>query len=245
MDDFEIHVQGLESYEAELRRLPGLFARAQTSVINNMAFGVRTTAIDWGIPMAMIVRSPNILRLSLRVDKAVQGRDRAVLGMASRDRFGGLLEQELGGKMKQQTATLAARGGQAKGVIRQAARLRSQFVTPDDIEIANNTGSTTQRIAAFITHLEKTGHTRPFVIHGHPTIRAGLYRLGKRTNRSGHPNSRKLVTLRQFHSDKIQVRQRRWLRPSIDRWLSTHSRQDEWRRAVEFLIEREARRIRF
>jgi hypothetical protein len=244
MDPVSIDTHQLEEFAAVLRQYPGMMAKAERVVVNNMAFGVRQEAIDWGIPRAMIVRNRNILRISLKVDKCGTTGDKATLGMASRDRFGGLLEQELGGQLQRQPATLAARGGKAQGTIRQAFRLRGQIIGPEDIDIANDTGSATQRIAAFISNLEKRGYTQAFRIHGHPSIPAGVYRLGKKTSRPGYPQARKLVTLRVFHGNKVSVKREPWMKPSIARWLAAHSRQSEFAKALRFLVDRQAARLK-
>jgi hypothetical protein len=246
MPDFiTIDTSDLEQFaNSTLPKIRAAMHIARRAVMNNMAFGVRQEALEHGIPEVMTVRNPNILRATLRVNKAVRslGADeKATLGMTTRDRFGGLLEEELGGHMMRPPATLAARGGDKEHVIQQRARLKdkNQFVTPDDLDIANDTGNYTQRIAAMISAMERNvrgSQSKPFIIHGHPSLPAGLYMLGKKKPKPGHPNARKLVTLRTFHGERVDVKRRRWLRPSIDRWLATHSRETEWKKALEFAL---------
>lgn len=243
--DIDIDTRALELFAG--RTLPQIRAAmhvASRAMTNNMAFGVRLTALEWGIPQVMTVRNPNILRATLRVDKAVRAlgnEEKATLGMTTKDRFGGLAEEELGGTMKRPTASLAARGGNVAKTIAQKARLKqgANFLTPDDIEVANDAGSTSQRIAAMISYLERQGGAqRPFIVHGHPALKAGLYMLGKRTPGGRHKNIRKLVTLRRFHGGTVEIKRRRWLRPSIDKWIATHSRAAEWERALTFALNR-------
>ncbi len=265
--DFDVNTAGLERYARSLREAIRLFPRAQANLLNNMAFGVRTIALEWGIPRVMTVRNPTFLSSCLRVDKAhpgATGRMVATLGMSKRDRFGGLLEQEIGGEMQRQPAMLAARKGDFKKTLPSAARFKGDFISPEDIDVAHDTGSWAQRIVVMISQLERQNYKRPFIMHGSPQIGSGLLIMGKhikgiekrqykrRINRLGEVQTirmaglgglmrssartltRQLVTLRTFGKGQTTVKRKPWLRPSIDHYLSTHNRQIEWERALRF-----------
>jgi hypothetical protein len=254
--DLTINTRDLEQHGLSLRQMPGIIDRAQRAIINNMAFGVRETCLTWGIPQVMTIRNPNILRATLTVRKAVYPGHVASVGMTTRDRFGGLLEEELGGNMTRPPASLAARAGDQKKTIATRARMKGDFLTPEDIDVANDTGSMDQRVVAMITQLERENYSKPFIVHGSSQIHSGLMVLGKRIGvgtrktmrhrkrKAGGSipvNRRQLVTLREFNHGETTIKRRPWMKPSIDRWLASHDRQTEWNKALAFAIQSVAR----
>jgi hypothetical protein len=252
--DITINTHDLEQHGLALHQMPSIISRAQRAMVNNMAFGVRETCLTWGIPQAMTVRNPNILRATLRVTKATYPGFTASMGMTTKDRFGGLLEEELGGTIKRQPATLAARGGDEKKQIKGVARFRGDFISPEDIDVANDTGGWEQRIVVMISQLERQNYSKPFILHGSTRYSSGLKVLGKRlgtgtrktmrhrkraSNNVAIPVLRRaLTTLRTFTKGQTQVKRTPWMRPSIDRWLASHDRQTEWNKALAFAMSK-------
>ena len=251
--DLTIDTRDLEQHGLALRQMPGIIARAQRAMVNNMAFGVRQECLTWGIPQVMTVRNPNILRATLTVRKATYPGFTASMGMTTRDRFGGLLEEELGGSMHRPPASLAARGGDKGKVMAGKARLKpgADYLTPEDVDVANASGGWEQRIVVMISQLEREGSTKPFIMHGSSALHSGLMVMGKRIGKGSRktmrhrkraaggaipPGRRQLITLRPFAKGETRVKRTPWMKPSIDRWLATHDRQVEWHKALDFAM---------
>ena len=247
----------------QLRRLRGVIAGARRNLINNMAFSVRNLAIKWGIPRVMTVRNPGIIRSTLKVTKATRAKEVATLGMEGKGgTWKALRAQEFGGRMGQQPATKAARGGSPKKKIAGKFRLRGDFITPDDIDVAHEKNEA-HRIHVFLERLQRPGgidgstyYNKPFVLNPGKGYAPGLFKLGKKLSQStlkdkyrrrtgitgrkrvkrsdikSQLNSRQLVTLRRFNKKSTHVRRTKWMRPSIDQYFRTHSLKAEWTKAV-------------
>lgn len=241
MIGLRIDASALARYARSLDEARRLFPRAQSALLNNAAFGVRTIALDESIPRVMRVRSPKFLARSLRVDKARTANQTARLYTLAGPRWSGMEEQEFGGTMQRHPATERARGGSRDTVIRQQARLRGDLLSIDDVDVGH-VQSERQRVAVFLEILSRRNERRPFALTKAGGIRPGLLQMGKLARRSrrrrkpGDPTAwtrRKLHTLQAFDTKgKTRVRRKRWMKPSVDRWFSRADLQMEYARAL-------------
>lgn len=260
MMPLRIDASALARYARSLDEARRLFPRAQAALLNNAAFGVRETALEWGIPRVMVVRAPRFLAANLRVTKASPGRLVARLGSVVRDRYTGLEEQEFGGDMDRHPATELARGGNRTRQIRPRARLRGNILSPDDVEMAH-IKSESQRWHVFLEVLARRNEKRPFLLKSGWGGRPGLMQYGKlirgaRRRVSGRSagarrdaqrhgyvlarekataTTRQIKTLQQFDAKgKTRVRKRQWMKPSLARWFDRADLQMEYARALRF-----------
>lgn len=188
-----IDSKDLERYlKKDLRQLRGAIAGARRALMNNMAFAVREIVLTWGVPRVMTVRNPNILRITLRVQKARRGGDeRATLYQTGKnDTWDALRVQEFGGMMGQQVATLEARGGAKSGKIKSKARMKpGNIISPEDISVAHEQGEA-HRVHVFLQMLQRgdrqvggdNAHNQPFILGSAAGFRPGLFRLGRKMN---------------------------------------------------------------
>lgn len=226
----------------DLKRLRGAMAGARRAFINNMAFNTRNVALFWGIPRVMTVRNPAFLRRTLTVEKATRAKEVATLGQSGVGHtFTSLREEEFGGSMHRQPATIKARGRTAKARIQKKARLSQEFISPEDIAVAHEKDEE-HRVHVFLERLKRPGgiegdsyYKKPFVLYGQG-FRPGLMIQGKAQYRSGdrpRQPSRTIYTLRKFTKKTTRVRRRRWLWPSIKQVLRNRGLRLEWARAVK------------
>jgi len=199
-----VDLSQLETYRKKhLRLLRGAMAGARRALMNNMAFGVREMAITWGIPRVMTVRNPNIIKTTLKVNKARRDNDTATLGMSGKGaHWTALRAEEFGERMGQQPATKLARGGDLKKKIPNKYRLKGNFITPDDIDVAHEKNEA-HRIHVFLERLQRPGgiegsggfrksggrsrasiwhgsaYQKPFILGNTQGYKAGLKVLGK------------------------------------------------------------------
>ena len=192
MEDFgtflSIDSTDLERYlKKDLQQLRGTMAAARRALMNNMAFSVREIVLKWGIPRVMTVRNPNILRITLRVQKARRGADeRATLYQTGKsDTWDALRVQEFGGTMGQQPATLDARGGAKSGKIKAKARMKGNILSPSDIDVAHEQ-SEAHRVHVFLQMLQRGdrqvggANNQPFILGHSAHFRPGLFRFGRK-----------------------------------------------------------------
>jgi hypothetical protein len=239
--------------------------QAQRELQNKMAFEVRRICITWGIPRVMKIRS-DLVRASLSVLKASKhSKDVATLRQNTVKRFSGLPEEEFGGGvMHRHPATKAARGGTMNPMLPNSSKFGRKIIAPKDIQIAHSTGSENQLIAVFLAQLTRSRSRKPFLLPTMGKWHGGLKRFGGPRPYSGskvkispaqlrrNPNAKtstlrrrnikkqelekSVITLRSWGREETAVRKRAWMRPSIDRWLETHDRRTEWRKACDAII---------
>lgn len=128
MSDFSIDDRDLRKLQGFFKKMPHELPRATANVLNGLAFEARKTDIDI-LKQNLIIRNPKFLESSIQVQKARPGRIEqqiALVGSIHRSgsAFTGWEEQETGEAAKQKPASIAARGGSKRGVIKPHARFR-------------------------------------------------------------------------------------------------------------------------
>lgn len=223
-------------------------------MMNNMAFGVRREAIE-NVNRTMIVRNPRFLSATIRVDKARAYKDVALLYNDSKKytRYEGLREQEFGGVMGRQVATLASRGKNKTKKMQQKSRLKQgHILQPSDIE-PRGKNSDQNRTHVFLKMLQRKtgalgGHKGAFIIPKSKGFKKGqlvrmgkLHPRGKDTRKRKDTRPRKLISLQTFSKGKKRVSIRRWMRPAIKTYLRRTDANKEWGRIMRALIHKHAR----
>ena len=217
-------------------------------MMNNMAFAVRKEVLEY-IPRVMIVRNKRFLSSTIRVDKARSGTDVAILYQQSRARYGGLREQEFGGVMGRQSATMAARGKNKSKQMQKKSRLMpGKILSPDDITITGQKSDAHKAYVFLLMLQRKTAmighHKGAFIFPKTKGFKGGLMKLGKLAKRKQDirrrkdTRSRKVVTLQTFDKGKKRVKRSKWMKPSIDKYLRRADATLEWRKVMRLLISR-------
>lgn len=247
---FTIDTREIERYTRHLEGMrKNVLHVAHRMMMNNMAFGVRAEVLE-RIPKIMVVRNKRFLATTILVDKARSHKDNALLYQAKRTRYGGLREQEFGGVMGRQVATLAARGKNKTKRMQTKSRLMpGKILSPDDITVTGEK-SDQHRAYVFLLMLQRKtamiGHHKGAFIF--PKTRGfkkgGLMKLGKLATRRQESRvrkktkARKIITLQRFEKGQKRVKRMRWMRPSIDNYLRRADPAMEWRKIMRLLISR-------
>lgn len=250
-----IDISDVTKYADAIGRFSRAGSTAMSALLNNMAFGARHTALGY-IPRVMKIRNKGFLSASILVRKSNPHTLTATFYSHPRTRFTALVEQEFGGVMGRHPATKAARGGNEQGTIRQAARLRGDIITPEDVQIAHSTGSPVQAMAVYLAQLQRgdlgTGAAgQRFIVHNVGKWKyPGLKRLGKlvpgakgravrgKAIRPGvRKGDRQIIGLQAFDTKgKAKVEKHPWMWVSVQKYLS-HVRLDvTWKRTLEHLM---------
>lgn len=197
------------------KRLPMSIA----GMLNAQADGTRNTALE-EIARTMTVRSRPFVAGRIRYTKAMPSSLEAIVGSVATDRFTGFAEQERGGEMERERGiTLAARRGIKTKKVLSAARLKRTNVFEEPSKYEGK--SAADRARGMIRALSRKGHRKPFIVHGHEKLPAGLYQL------KGRRNKQKLVMMQRF-GEAPKVERHPWMRPAIDLFFRRWYSKREW-----------------
>jgi hypothetical protein len=213
------------------------------TMLNNFAFGTKDAA-SVVLNGLMTVRNPRFVNSRLRVNKArisapIESQ-RSEMGSITSPRFTGWREQQTGAATpRHRVFTLLARAGQKTKQAKPSARLKNlaRFPQPDEFPGA----SLEAKNIRMLRHLQSGGFTKPFIIHGHPKISAGVYkflgRAKKRRVKSGGRSrvikAKEIRIMQAFHPRVVQPRRIDWLGLSRRTYFQHTSVSREWRRAVK------------
>lgn len=250
--DVEIDTSALAAYAATLQRAAAGGPRLQSAILNNLAFGARDEALRY-IPTVMHVRNKAFLSASLLVRKSTSTTLRAEFYSKERARYTALAEQEFGGVLHRHPATKAARGGTEQGTMRQQARLRGDIISPEDVQIAHDTGTDAQFFAVYMKQLATGklgtgGAGQRFIMHKRGAWRyPGLKRLGKLAPKGSLPKGvrirRQVIGLQQFNSkERTKVQRRPWMWVSVQKYMRALNMDELFNRTLSHLMAN-ARRV--
>lgn len=218
---FSVDQSGLKNLQKYISEAGKKFRAAENMWINRAAFGTRDNALAY-LARNFTVRSPGFVRSRLRVEKATFSRQRAEVGSIRTQRFTGWAEQEgLAEDKRDKTVTPSARLGViTKRVLPRFRMKRStSFRKPDDY--AGRTRR--QRANAMLQAVGRGRDKRPFVLYGHRTLQAGLWRFG-----DGPKGRRKLEALQIFGKKPPRPKRAPWMRSSVRKYFREIDRKRVW-----------------
>lgn len=221
----QIKAKDLADLVTYWQKAPRKFKAASAMWVNRAAFGTRAN-IPSHMQSTMIIRSKPFLRSRMRVQKARStasfAQQMAEVGSVKTTRHTGWAEQEgLAPDKRDKTITTAARLGSLQKRVAPRMRLKKgrSFRRPDDYA-----GRTRRQRANAM--LQKIGHERdrkPFVLYGHRSLSAGLWRFG-----AGTAGARELIPVQIFKTKPKAPRRNLWMTRSVRKYFKTLNRRAVW-----------------
>lgn len=223
----QVETRDLARLTAFYARAPRQFAKASGTVLTEIAFGTRNTAIEV-LREKMVVRNPRFVEGRIQVVKS-HGRlpiqtQRSEVGSVKGPRFTGWREQERGEKTaRSRVINLLARRGSQKQKAVPSARLKkgADFKSYRDFPGR----SPEHRSTLMLQALNRTRWKRPFLITRKRGIKPGLYKF----------KGDQLKPLQLFRR-KIQPRRIPWLKTATDRYFQRESLGRLWARVLSRIL---------
>lgn len=133
----KISQKGLKQQRDFFKNAPKASKKIETATLNTLAFGTKKN-IQRTLGRYLVIRNPNFMRSSVKVEKATLARKYSEVGSIERPRFSGWEEQQTGTPSEShRVLTGAARGSSFQNVARGPARLKPSN-TP--LQISNYVG---------------------------------------------------------------------------------------------------------
>jgi hypothetical protein len=228
---FEMDQSSIKKLSKFFKESPKLFQQASANVLNNLAFQTRKNDIR-NLSANLIIRNKRFLESSIIVQKAKPvslEKQVAIVATLQRGGFTGWAEQEgRSTKDKPRTSTLAARGGNKRGVIKQQYRLRrsNKFYKPESFAGKN----IKQQFGFMMKVLNTRGNAQFLLSHDIQTKRGtlgkGLYSLQKH----------KIMRVQTFKSS--QIKQYRFRTESIKQLRFSTDIKSLWQEGINRAVNK-------
>jgi hypothetical protein len=176
----------------------------------------------------MTLRSKSFISSSIRYQRATSTRLLASYGMRPRERFTGLVEQELGRTTTNRAPTLKSRGGNLKRRVAPRQRLKASTKVLSAQNFKRKPKSDIEMLAV----LRSIRFKGLFMIHDTNVVRKGIYRF---------KSFGKKAELQLIHAigDIPQQRKRPWMKHTNEKIIKDDVGQKRWTRAMtKFMFDR-------
>lgn len=236
---FQIDMSDMDFLIRLFRKMPDKFERAVGMMLNEFAFETRKEAINL-VPRKMTVRNKGFMKRSLVVKRAALRGDirfmKSEVGSMQRPRFTGWKEQELGTVSERpNVATLAARGGGRRGIVKGRFRLRRGQNYPDPIDYPGESprgvsGDESHRAFIMLRTLSRNKYKKPFLIRRYRKAQPGLYRL------VGGANNKRLQMLQATKPKFRRPKRVKWLRRARGKMFATIDLNRTWAKTMKRVL---------
>jgi hypothetical protein len=205
------------------KRAPNEYKRVMANMMTAFAFGTRAVSLNI-IRKHMVVRNNRFVNSRVRVQKAVSGRMRAIVGSVRGPRFTGWEEQEGAPTQRTRVFGIMARRGDIHRTAIGVSRLKpgADHIEPDDYQ-----GRTERfRNTAMLMDIRRRKIKKPFVIRRHSKIKPGLYRFVRN----------KLQMLQRFKFRK-QPQKVKWMSGAVPLYMTRGRVRNEWAKSIRHVLK--------
>jgi len=221
---FNVNYNDLNTLRRLIKRSPDKMRRVTSKILNDMAFATRTEAIK-NIKKNMIVKNERFISSSIFVGRANPSApietQKSSVGALARPRFSGLVEQELGTQTKRtRVASLAARGGTKRGIIKRGYRMDRLSGIPKSSDYPGKNDN--HRTIVMLIILNRRRYKKPFIVQKHKHLRPGVYKFFRR----------RVKMLQAFRPKNLQPARKPWLEPAYNHTVNTIGMQGLWARSL-------------
>jgi hypothetical protein len=222
--EFKFNKGNLDNLTRFYHKSPGIFRKASTGMINNLAFRLRKHVLE-EIEGSMTIRSSKFVEGSVRVKMARPSDQKAVVGSIRRERFTGWAEQEKGLKdPRDRIHTVTARTDNWKRRVAPRFRLkpgRKKAVRPSDI-VSPLIKSKKRKTLVFLQMLDRIKWRQPFYIPvRYKRLQRGIYIFRKN----------KIRRVQDFDTGHQPIEKNPWMSRSVKRIIKK-SVADAWRDSI-------------
>lgn len=212
---FDVDLTELNKLRKFFKKSPRQFNQASAGVLNSIAFAAKKYMFE-AIKKETIVRSPQFISKSIRVQKARASNQIAITGTIIRPGFTGMKEQELGETSREKKRfTSSGRGGSLQRRVPKRYRMKSgrKFLRSDNITPKINRYKSVEHRTIIFIQMMSRRKREPFYIHQpFGKMRKGLYEFkGRRLHMIARTEN-----LRRPRRTKIREITWRFIRTRID-----------------------------